>query len=171
MRAIVVAGCGRWGSRGPPTIASVRGRLPGAPVGPHVTTPETPAAAAAVAGPIWRAANRRVRRIADSIEDEVADAPGWTLLPVSHAGAYQRCPRTLLVAAGLDPYPERLARFGARLRLVDRLYPDYREMLERETPYVVSVCVPTRGAPRGRHRGRGPRPAGREGHLPGRPGR
>ena len=98
-----------------------------------------------MAGPIWRAAIVGCGRIADSIEDEVADAPGWTLLPFSHAGAYQRCPRTLLVAAA-DPNPERLARFGAR-RGVDRLYADYREMLERETPDVVSVCVPTRAHP------------------------
>ena len=43
-----------------------------------------------MAGPIWRAAVVGCGRIADSIEDEVADAPGWTLLPFSHAGAYQR---------------------------------------------------------------------------------
>jgi predicted dehydrogenase len=96
-------------------------------------------------GAIWRAAVIGCGRIADSIEDEVAEAPGWTLLPFSHAGAYQRCPRTELVAAA-DPNPERLERFGAR-RGVGRLYADYREMLERERPDVVSVCVPTRAHP------------------------
>ncbi len=49
--------------------------------------------------------------------------------------------------AAADPNPERLARFGAR-RGVDRLYADYRTMLERETPDVVSVCIPTRAHPR-----------------------
>ncbi len=34
-------------------------------------------------GPVWRAAIIGCGRIADSIEDEVADVPGWTLLPFS----------------------------------------------------------------------------------------
>src|SRR5438067_1943751 len=85
---------------------------------------------------IWRAAIIGCGRIADSIEDEVADAPGWALLPFSHAGAYQRCPRTELVAAA-DPNAERRARFGER-RGVERLYADYREMLDRETAEWVS---------------------------------
>ena len=91
---------------------------------------------------VWRAAIIGCGRIADSIEDETADAPGWTLLPFSHAGAYQRCPRTHLVAAA-DPNEERRTRLGRR-RGVERLYADYREMLERERPDMVSVCVPTR---------------------------
>ncbi|CAA9282404.1 MAG: hypothetical protein AVDCRST_MAG77-3968 [uncultured Chloroflexi bacterium] len=91
---------------------------------------------------VWRAAIIGCGRIADSIEDEVAGAPGRNLLPFSHAGAYQRAARTELVAAA-DPNPERLKAFGAR-RGVSRLYGDYREMLEREAPDVVSVCVPTR---------------------------
>jgi predicted dehydrogenase len=94
---------------------------------------------------VWRAAIVGCGRIADSIEDEVADAPGWALLPFSHAGAYQRCTRTELVAAA-DPNAERRARFGER-RGVERLYADYREMLDRETPDVVSICVPTRAHP------------------------
>src|SRR5690242_4852758 len=91
---------------------------------------------------VWRAGIIGCGRIADTIEDEVADAPGWQLLPFSHAGAYQRCPRTELVAAA-DPNEARRRSLGAR-RGVERLYADYREMLERETLDVVSVCVPTR---------------------------
>ena len=75
---------------------------------------------------------------------EIETAPGWQLVPFSHAGAYQRSPRTQLVAAS-DPNPERRASFGRRRGVPsDHLYADHREMLARERPDVVSVCVPTR---------------------------
>ncbi|HEU5318466.1 MAG TPA: Gfo/Idh/MocA family oxidoreductase [Chloroflexota bacterium] len=94
--------------------------------------------------PLYRAAIIGCGRIADTIEDEVHDAPGWQLLPFSHAGAYQRCPRTQLVAAA-DPNAERRRTFGQRRGVPeDHLYADYRELLERERPDVVSICVPTR---------------------------
>ena len=94
--------------------------------------------------PVYRAAIIGCGRIADTIEDEIETAPGWQLLPFSHAGAYQRSPRTQLVAAA-DPHPERRASLGRRRGIADEhLYADYREMLERERPDVVSVCVPTR---------------------------
>ncbi|MGQ0569230.1 MAG: Gfo/Idh/MocA family protein, partial [Armatimonadota bacterium] len=92
--------------------------------------------------PVYRAGIIGCGRIADTIEDEILVAPSWALLPYSHAGAYQRCPRTRLVAAA-DPNPERLANFGRR-RGVERLYADFRQMLERESLDIVSVCVPTR---------------------------
>ena len=94
--------------------------------------------------PVYRAAVVGCGRIADTIEDEIETAPGWQLLPFSHAGAYQRSPRTQLVAAS-DPNPERRAAFGRRRGVPpDHLYADHREMLERERPALVSVCVPTR---------------------------
>jgi len=92
--------------------------------------------------PIYRAGIIGCGRIADSIEDEVLDAPYWSLLPYSHAGAYQRCDRTRLVAAA-DVNAERLAALGRR-RGVERLYADYRAMLDREQLDVVSICTPTR---------------------------
>ena len=49
--------------------------------------------------PLYRAGIIGCGRIADTIEDELVKAPAWSLLPYSHAGAYQRCPRTQLVAA------------------------------------------------------------------------
>jgi predicted dehydrogenase len=91
---------------------------------------------------VWRAGIIGCGRIADTIEDGMEEAPGWSLLPFSHAGAYQRCERTQLVAAA-DPNEERRSMLGAR-RGVSRLYADYREMLDREALDVVSVCVPTR---------------------------
>ncbi|HEY3116105.1 MAG TPA: Gfo/Idh/MocA family oxidoreductase [Chloroflexota bacterium] len=91
---------------------------------------------------VYRAGIIGCGRIADTIEDELIRAPAWSLLPYSHAGAYQRCSRTRLVAAA-DPNPERLTAFGER-RSVDHLYADYREMLDREALDIVSICVPTR---------------------------
>lgn len=91
---------------------------------------------------VYRAGIIGCGRIADAIEDELVKAPAWSLLPYSHAGAYQRCPRTQLVAAA-DLNPERLETFGRR-RGVERLYADYREMLDREQLDIVSICVPTR---------------------------
>jgi predicted dehydrogenase len=60
--------------------------------------------------------------------------------PLSHAGAWRAEPRATLVAAA-DVDRERLTRFGSAWD-VSALYADYREMLERERPDVVSVCVP-----------------------------
>lgn len=61
----------------------------------------------------------------------------------THAGGYRRCRSAALVAAA-DPDPTARAGFGERWGL-DRLYGDYREMLERERPDIVSVCLPTKG--------------------------
>jgi predicted dehydrogenase len=81
-------------------------------------------------------------RIADTLEDDTIAGPSWALQPYSHAGAYQRCARTELVAAA-DPNEERRANLGRR-RGVTALYADYREMLDRERLDIVSICVPTR---------------------------
>ncbi len=101
--------------------------------------------AESVAEKVYRAAIIGCGRIASSIEDEVTDAPYWALLPYSHAGAYERCARTELIA-GADTDGERLRAFGER-RGVRALYADYREMLAQERPDVVSVCTPTRSHP------------------------
>lgn len=97
-----------------------------------------------MAQPTYRAAIIGCGRIADTIEDEIESAPGWQLLPFSHAGAYQRSPRTELTAAA-DPHADRRTGFGQRRGVPEEhLYADYRDMLARENPAVVSVCVPTR---------------------------
>ena len=94
--------------------------------------------------PVYRAAVIGCGRIADTIEDEVHDAPGWQLLPFSHAGAYQRSPRTQLIAAA-DPNADRRRTFGQRRGISeDHLYADYRQLLDKEQPDVISICVPTR---------------------------
>lgn len=59
---------------------------------------------------------------------------------ISHAAAYQSSPAAELVAL-CDVDEGRLARAGARYR-VPRLYRDYRELLDRERPDLVSICTP-----------------------------
>jgi len=93
----------------------------------------------AIPRPVYRAGIIGCGRIADAIEDELINAPAWSLLPYSHAGAYQRCPRTRLVAAA-DVNRERLEAFGRR-RSVDRLYGGYREMFDRENLAIVSKLL------------------------------
>jgi predicted dehydrogenase len=103
-----------------------------------------PPRAADPAARLFRAAIIGCGRIADTIGDEIEGAPGGQLLPFSHAGAYLRSPRTQLVAAA-DPNLERRTSLGRRRGVSDQhLYADHREMLVRERPEVVSVCVPTR---------------------------
>ena len=60
--------------------------------------------------------------------------------PASHAGWYAAHPRTRLVA-GADCDAEALGEFGRDWAISqDHLYSDYRVMLERERPDIVSVC-------------------------------
>lgn len=61
----------------------------------------------------------------------------WT---VTHAGAYRFCARTDLVAAA-DTSAEALSAFGGTWG-VRNLYADYREMLARMEPDIVSICLP-----------------------------
>jgi predicted dehydrogenase len=64
----------------------------------------------------------------------------WT---VTHAGAYRFCTRTDLVAAA-DISPDVLSTFGKTWG-VEHLYADYQEMLAREQPDIVSICLPPGG--------------------------
>jgi len=59
----------------------------------------------------------------------------------THAGAYHLCPDTKLIAVA-DPNPEALKAFQQKWG-IDRGYFDYREMLEKENPDIVSLCLPT----------------------------
>ena len=60
-------------------------------------------------------------------------------IPSSHAGCYAAHPRAQLVA-GCDLDEERLERFGRKWG-VTALYTDFREMLAREQPDLVSVTT------------------------------
>lgn len=68
---------------------------------------------------------------------------GWTQgqPALSHAGAYRSHPRTDLVAAA-DPDLARRDEF-ARAWKVPSLYTDFRQLLDRESPDLVSICAPT----------------------------
>ncbi len=62
--------------------------------------------------------------------------------PCTHAGAFNALPSARIVA-GCDVDPDRLKRFGDRWS-VDRLYGDYREMLDKENLDVVCIAAWTR---------------------------
>jgi predicted dehydrogenase len=63
------------------------------------------------------------------------------VLPYSHAAGYEACERTDLVA-GADLRPDVLAAFGERYGVPpEHRYTDYREMIERERPDIVSVAT------------------------------
>jgi len=91
---------------------------------------------------VYRAGIIGCGRIASTIEDAVRKAPGFGLFPYTHAGAYQRHPRTQLVAAA-DINESALNAFGERWGM-KALYTDYREMLQREQLDIVSVAAISR---------------------------
>jgi hypothetical protein len=62
-------------------------------------------------------------------------------LPMGHSTAYEACDRVELVA-GCDLRPTVLAEWGARFGVpAERLYTDYREMIAKEAPDIVSVVT------------------------------
>jgi predicted dehydrogenase len=73
-------------------------------------------------------------RIASLLEQET-----WRGNPNTHAGCYDYCPRTRIVAAA-DAHAERRQAFGRRWK-VERLYADYAEMLDKEDLDIVSICT------------------------------
>ncbi len=85
---------------------------------------------------VWRAAIIGTGRIASRLEKDARRQR-----PHTHAGWYRATPRTCLVA-GADVDPAALAEFGADWGLPPgSLYRDYRQMLVRERPDIVSVCA------------------------------
>src|SRR5262245_47560376 len=92
---------------------------------------------------LYRAAVIGCGAIGMDIEDDVRQAAARITLPYGHAPTYRACARTQLIA-GADVDPARRAAFAERWHLApDQVYADYRQMLERERPDVVSVAVPT----------------------------
>src|SRR5207253_2818244 len=77
-------------------------------------------------------------RIASTIDDEVQGRPS-ILLPYAHMACYREIP-AVEVVAGADPFAEQRDAFRLRWG-IERLYADYREMLDREKPDIVSVCT------------------------------
>jgi len=86
-----------------------------------------------------RAAIVGAGRMGGTIDDEVLDYPAM-IRPYSHAAAYTTIPEVELVAfADLEEAKARglQERYG-----VPHAYADYREMIEREQPDLVSITVP-----------------------------
>jgi predicted dehydrogenase len=105
---------------------------------------QTPAETAAPPSPrtprTYRAAIVGCSRIGAFIDNEVLGRPDIAL-PYSHAAGYEACPRTDLVA-GADLRPDVLEAFGLRYDVPPaRLYTDFRAMIDRERPDVVSVAT------------------------------
>ena len=92
----------------------------------------------------YRAAIVGLGRIATMIDDEVVGSP-YLLLPMSHMGSYEAV-EEVEFAGGADPYEEQREAFG-RKHGVTNLYSDYKEMLEKERPDIVSICTSARPGP------------------------
>jgi predicted dehydrogenase len=89
---------------------------------------------------IYRAALVGCSRIGAFIDNEVIGR-ATSILPYSHAAGYEACDRTELIA-GADLRPAVLAAFGGRYDVPpDHLYTDYREMIVKERPDIVSVAT------------------------------
>lgn len=91
----------------------------------------------------YRAAVLGCGAIGSFIADEIADAPIRMGLPYGHAPVYRASARTELVA-GSDVNPERRAAFARRWNLpLDRVWENYRDLLNSERPDIVSIASPT----------------------------
>lgn len=77
-------------------------------------------------------------RMGGSIDDEVRHSTS-IIFPYSHAGTYRACPRTTLVAAS-DVLDDKLHAFCQRWN-IPRPYADFRELIDREQPEVISVTT------------------------------
>src|SRR5262249_3283881 len=89
---------------------------------------------------VYRAALVGCSRMGAFIDNEVVGSRS-IVLPYSHAAGYEACPRTDLVA-GADLRPDVLAAFGERYGVPpERRYTDYRELIEREHPDILSVAT------------------------------
>jgi predicted dehydrogenase len=88
----------------------------------------------------YRAALVGCSRMGAFIDNEVIGSPS-TLLPYSHAAGYEASARTDLVA-GSDLRLDVLEQFGTRYEVApEHLYTDYREMIRREQPDIVSIAT------------------------------
>src|SRR5438105_302042 len=77
-----------------------------------------------------------------SIEDEVLEGSGMTILPYSHAGAVRDLPKLELVA-GADVSSDALADFSRRWG-VKSTYRDFGDMLKKENLDIVCIATSTR---------------------------
>ncbi len=89
-----------------------------------------------------RAAIIGLGRMGSTFDDETGQYGRWQP-PHAHAACFRAVPDVALVA-GADPYAEQRAAFGAKWGVpTEHIYDDYRAMLARERPEIVSVCTAT----------------------------
>lgn len=86
---------------------------------------------------IYSAAIIGCGRIASTFDDDALRDRPWT-----HAGAYEAV-KQISIAAAADVEKKQLEAFGKKWDCTN-LFPDYREMLDKIHPDIVSICVPTK---------------------------
>jgi Oxidoreductase family, NAD-binding Rossmann fold len=90
----------------------------------------------------YRAAIIGLGRMGSTFDDEKGRFSRWQA-PHAHAACYRAVAGVELLA-GADPHPSQREAFGQKWGIgAEHLYADYREMLEREQPDIVSVTTPT----------------------------
>ena len=93
------------------------------------------------AKPTYRVCIIGTGRMGGLIDDEISGASFSK--PYGHFSAYQAIEQTEVVAVA-NRGQERLDRFAKRFDIpAEKTYLDYREMIEREKPDIVSVTTPT----------------------------
>ena len=107
----------------------------------------TPAPAAGPTSPTpartYRAAIIGLGRMGSTFDEEHGPFSRWRP-PHAHAACYRAVAATHLVA-GSDPHPGQREAFARKWGLDPaHLYADYREMLDRERPEIVSICTSAR---------------------------
>ena len=91
----------------------------------------------------YRAAIIGLGRMGSTFDDEKGRFSRWQA-PHAHAACYRAVAGVELLA-GADPHPSQREAFGQKWGTgAEHLYADYREMLEREQPDIVSVCTTAR---------------------------
>ena len=90
----------------------------------------------------YRAAVIGLGRMGSTFDDEMKKTSG-VIVPFCHTPSYVKSPRTELVG-GADPHDEQRSIYAERWGLEGHVYADYREMLEKENPEVVSVSTTAR---------------------------
>ena len=89
----------------------------------------------------YRAAVIGCSRMGGFIDNEIAPGDLASPLPYSHAACYEACERTELVACA-DLREDVMAEFGERYGIPkERQYTDYRELIDRERPDIVSAAT------------------------------
>ena len=90
----------------------------------------------------YRAAVIGLGRMGSTFDDEMKIGSG-VFVPFCHTPSYVHSPRTELVG-GADPHDEQRSIYAERWGVQGHVYADYREMLEKENPDVVSVSTTAR---------------------------